>query len=67
VEHQLAARRGGIDRLLQATEPDPALGKPAHGADQVAQRPAKPVKLPHHQGVTGADLVEDLLEDGAVG
>jgi hypothetical protein len=28
---------GGVDRLLQAAEPDPALGKVGDGVDQVAQ------------------------------
>jgi hypothetical protein len=43
VEYQLAARSGGVDRLLPAAEPDPALGEAGDGVDQVAQRPAEPV------------------------
>jgi hypothetical protein len=31
------------------------------------QRPTKPIQLPHHEGVAGAELVQDLLEDWAVG
>jgi hypothetical protein len=57
---------GGVDRLLQAAEPDPAVGEAGHGVDQVAQRAAEPVELPHHQGVAGAELVQDLLEGGPV-
>jgi len=67
VEDQLAARGSGVDRLLQATEPDPVLGQPGDGVDQVAQRAAQPVQLPDDQGVAGAELVQDLLEDWAVG
>jgi hypothetical protein len=32
-----------------------------------AGRRPQPIKLPHHQGVAGAQLVQDLLEDRAVG
>jgi hypothetical protein len=67
VEGQLAAGGGGVDRLLQAAEPDAAVGQARDGVDQVPQRPAKPVQLPHHQGVAGAELVQELLEDWAVG
>jgi hypothetical protein len=31
------------------------------------QRPTKPIQLPHDEGVAGAELVQDLLEDWAVG
>jgi hypothetical protein len=67
VEHQLAAGGGGVDRLLQAPEPNPSLGQAGDGVDQVAQRPAQPVQLPHHQGVAGAQLVQDVVEGGPVG
>jgi hypothetical protein len=67
VEDELAARSGGIDRLLQAAKPDTALSEVGDGVDQVPQRPAQPIKLPHHQGVAGAELVQGLVEDWAVG
>jgi hypothetical protein len=57
VEDELAARGSGVDRLLQAAEPDPALGEAGDGVDQVAQRPAQPVQLPDNQGVARAQLV----------
>jgi hypothetical protein len=64
VEHELAAGGGGGHRLLQAAEPDTPVGERSDGVDQVAQRPAKPVKLPHHQGVAGAELVQDAVQLG---
>jgi len=67
VKDELAAGGGGVDRLLQAAEPDAAVGESGDGVDQVAQRPAEPVQLPHHQGVAGAQLVQELLEGGPVG
>jgi len=67
VEDELAAGGGGVDGLLQAAESDPALGQLGEGVDQVAQRPAQAVQLLHHQGVAGAELVQDLVEDWAVG
>lgn len=58
---------GGVDLLSQAAEPDPPFGEAGDGVDQVAQGAAEPVELPDHQGVAGAELVEDGGELGAVG
>jgi hypothetical protein len=63
VEDELAAGGSGVDRLLQAPEPDPALSQAGDGVDQVPQRPAQPVQLPHHEGVAGPELVQE----GAIG
>jgi hypothetical protein len=49
VEHQLAAWGGGVDLLLQAAEPDPAVGQAGDGVDQVPQRAAQAVQLPDDQ------------------
>jgi hypothetical protein len=38
VKDELAAGGGGVDRFLQAAEPDAALGEFGDGVDQVAQR-----------------------------
>ena len=51
VEHQLAARGGGVDRLLEAAEPDFAVGQAGDGVDQVAQGAAQSVELPDDQSV----------------
>ena len=67
VEDELAARGGGVDRLLEAAEPDPAVGQAGDGVDQVPQGAAEPVQLPDHEGVAGAQLVQELLEGGPVG
>jgi hypothetical protein len=66
VEDELAAGGGGVDCLLQAAEPDPAVGQAGDGVDQVPQRPSEPVQFPDDQGVAGPQLVQDLLEDRAV-
>jgi hypothetical protein len=60
------AARVGVDRPLQAARRDATLGKSGDGVDQVGQRPAEPVELPDHQGVAGAQLVQQLLEGGPV-
>jgi hypothetical protein len=67
VEDELAAGGGGVDCLLQAPESDPALSQSSDGVDQVAERPAEAVELPHNQGVTRPQLVQELLENGPVG
>jgi hypothetical protein len=56
VEDELAAG-GGVDRLLEAAEPDAALGQPGDGVDQVAQGTPQAVQFPDDEGVTGAQLV----------
>jgi hypothetical protein len=67
VEDELAAGGGGVDRLLEAAEPDAAVGEPRDSVDQMPQRPAQAVELPDDQGVAGAELIKELLEGWAVG
>jgi hypothetical protein len=67
VEDELAAGGGGVDRLLQAAEPDAAPGQAGDGLDQVPQGAAEAVQLPDDQGVAGPQLVQELLEGGPVG
>ncbi len=62
MEHQLAAGGGGVDRLLEAAEANPLVGEGSDGVDQVPQGAAEPVELPHHQGVAGAELVQDAVQ-----
>ena len=67
VEDELAAGGGGVDGLLEAAEPDAAVGQAGDGVDQMPQGPAEPVEFPDDQGVAGAQLIQDLDEGGAVG
>jgi hypothetical protein len=67
VEDELATGGGGVDRLLQTPEPDPPVGQPGDGVDQVPEGAAEPVQLPDDQGVPGPQLVQELLEGRAVG
>jgi hypothetical protein len=53
MEDELAAGGGGVDCLLEAAEPDAALGQTSDGVDQMAQRSAEPVQFPDDQGVAG--------------
>jgi hypothetical protein len=66
VEGELAARGGGVDRLLEAAEPDPALGQARDGVDQMAQGTAQPVQFSKRPGVARAELVQELREGGTV-
>jgi hypothetical protein len=67
VEDELAPGGGGVDGLLQAAEPDAAVGEAGDGVDQVPQGAAEAVQFPDNQGVARAQLVQDLFEDWAVG
>jgi short chain dehydrogenase len=63
----LPAGGGGVDGFLEAAEPDAALGELSDGVDQMPQRAAEEaVELPDDEGVAGAQLIEELLEGGAV-
>jgi hypothetical protein len=62
----LPAGGGGVDRLLQAPEPDAAVGEAGDGVDQVPQGAAEAVEFPDDQGVAGPQLVQELGEGGAV-
>jgi hypothetical protein len=67
VEDELADGGGGVDRFLEAAEPDAAVGQAGDGVDQVPQGAAEPIQLPDDQGIAGAQLVQDLGEGGSVG
>ena len=67
MEDEPAARRGGVDGLLEAAKPDAALSQPGHGVDEMPEGAAEPVEFPDDQGVAGAELVQEQLEGGAVG
>jgi hypothetical protein len=56
MEDELAAGGGGVDRLLEAAEPDPTLSQAGNGVDQVPKGAAKAVEFPDDQGVAGAQL-----------
>ena len=64
VEHQSAAGRGGVELLTEAAEADPPALQVADDVEQVAQGAPQAVELPDHQGVAGAELVEDLVSSG---
>jgi hypothetical protein len=67
VEDELAAGSGGVDRLLQAPEPDATVGQSGDGVDQMPEGAAEAVELSDDQGVARPELVEELFEGGAVG
>jgi hypothetical protein len=48
-------------------EPHAAVGQAGDGVDQLSEGAAEPVEVPDDQGVARAQLVEELLEDRAVG
>jgi hypothetical protein len=46
MKDELAGGGGGVDRLLEAAEPDPALSQPRDGVDQMPQGAAEPIEPP---------------------
>jgi hypothetical protein len=64
VEDELATGGGGVDRLLEAAEPDAAVSQAGDGVDQMSEGAAEPVEFPDDQGVARPQLVQDLLEGG---
>jgi hypothetical protein len=49
MEDELAAGGGGVDLLVEAADPDPAVGQAGDGVDQVAQGATEAVELPDDQ------------------
>jgi hypothetical protein len=56
VEDELAAGGGGVDRLLEAAEPDAAVSQPGDGVDEMPEGAAEPVEFPDDQGVARVEL-----------
>ena len=67
VEHELTGAGVGVDRLLQAAQPDALRAQRLGVRDEVLERPAQPVEPPHHQRVAGTELGERLAQGGALG
>jgi hypothetical protein len=66
MKNELAAKRGGLDVLLQTLEANIALLQVGDRVDQMAQGPTQSVKLPDNQGVARPQLVENLAQLGAL-
>ena len=66
MERQAPRWRRRVDTFGQALEADAGGGQVVHGGDQMAEVAPEAVQAPHHKGVTGAEVVEDGFELGAV-
>ena len=64
VEHQPAARGGGVDRLGQRAQADALLAHGLDGLDQLLERARQAIQLPDHQRVALAHVAECRLELG---
>ena len=61
------ARRCGVDRLREGTEPDAAFLQSCHRLDEVRQAAAEPIQLPNNEDVSVARIVQRLLQAGPIG
>ncbi len=66
VEQKLSMRRVRVHTLRQRPERDTAVAQASHDVEQVGQRAAKAIELPHHQRVTGFQEGETRRDAGAV-
>ena len=66
VEDQPAARGGGVQRLVQGSEPG-AAAQPGHDGDQALQGPGQPVQARDDEDVAGAEVVQARGELGTAG
>ncbi len=62
MEHEPATGRGGVDRLLQRSEPDTSLPQCLQLVDQMPDRSPEPVEPPHDESVAWSELIEQLGE-----
>ena len=67
VEEEASRDRGGIDRVGEADETYTAVVQTAGEVQEVFHAPAQAVQLPHHQGVALAQVIQRLVESGALG
>jgi hypothetical protein len=58
MEHQLTARRGGVDHLGEGTEPNIARLQYFDRVNQMGQRTAKAIQLPNNQHVDIPHILE---------
>lgn len=58
------ATAGGVDVFLQGPKLHPAVLQTRELINQMPDGPAQPVESPHHEGVAGAQLIEQLVEFG---
>jgi len=62
VEDEPAAGGAGVDVLLEEFEFDASLLQCVHVVDQMAYGSAEAVEAPNHEGVSGSELVQELVE-----
>jgi hypothetical protein len=67
VEHEPAARGGGVERFVQGLEPDAAAAQFADDRDQVLQAAAETPQLEDDDRVAGPQVVQALGQFRAVG
>jgi len=66
MEQELALRRGCVHLLGQRTKCDPALLEFIHCGQQMRQRSAQSVELPHHQAIVLPEKRQSFCETDAV-
>ena len=67
VEEETSRDRRGVNHIGEANEPYAAVIQSAGEVQEVFHAPAQTIQLPHHQGVTLAQVVQCLVEAGALG
>jgi hypothetical protein len=66
MEDEFAAGRGGVDALLHAAEADTPSLYVCDRVDQVPERAAESIKLPHHERIARPELIEHLEQLGTL-
>jgi hypothetical protein len=59
--------RRGVDRFCQRAEADAARFQAVHRLDQVRQRTAEPIELPHRQDIAVSHEAQRSFQSRAVG
>jgi len=66
MENQPTTRGGGVDGFLQGPEPDVPFCEGVQLVDEVPDRTAETIEPPDDEGVTRSELIEELVEFGAM-
>lgn len=67
VKNEPSAWRRGVDRFCQRAEADAARFQAVHRLDQVRQRTAEPIELPHRQDIAVSHEAQRSFQSRAVG
>jgi hypothetical protein len=63
IEYKPSLGGCGVDRIVEADEPDPTFKQIIGEFHQVLEAPSQPIEFPDNQNVTGSEPGQKIIED----